>query len=438
MNLQLMEARDCFTEPEGRLLYPKVANRKLKIAVSIPSFKPNTGGLQAHAEQLCQNLLGRGHHVTVIARTATREPQGRDYLFFNEPNPNLVVSGVPVTALTFSRYWVPALWFLGKCVVRSRFEGLAVNIYERVSETAARRAYAGMDIIHHVGEAPPLSGFAAAVAAKHWRIPFIVQPTCHPYVVGDSPLDLRLCARADRILAHTKYEANYLRQKFPECPIDVVGNGISPRADGIPDRFRAKSGVTGPFILFIGRKDSQKGYHLLIEAFKIICRKRPDLSLVCMGPTQSAMTQSKMDGVIDLSFVSEDEKHDALAACDCLCVPSEGESFGLVFIEAGLYAKPVIGRDVAVLRELWSDGKAGLMVGKADNRWNRATLSPEELAAATLRLLSDPQECRRLGENLRKISERFVWPVIVERFEDSYYHALERFEKQRPHQQKKP
>jgi glycosyltransferase involved in cell wall biosynthesis len=138
-----------------------------------------------------------------------------------------------------------------------------------------------------------------------------------------------------------------------------------------------------------------------------------------------------MDGLIDLSFVSEDEKHDALAACDCLCVPSEGESFGLVFMEAGLYAKPVIGRNVAVLRELWNDGQAGLMVGSPDDRYNRAKLGPAELAEAVLRLLSDPQECRRLGENLRKISEQFVWPLIVERFEDSYYQALEAFEKKR-------
>ena len=61
---------------------------------------------------------------------------------------------------------------------------------------------------------------------------------------------------------------------------------------------------------------------------------------------------------------------------------------------------------------------------------NRATLSPEALAAALLKLLSDPKECRRIGENCRAVSEQFVWPRVVKRFEASYYQALEDFKKQ--------
>ena len=206
-----------------------MTQRKLKIAISIFCFKPDTGGQHAHAEQLAQHLQKRGHEVVVVTRAATRVPQGRDYLFFNEPESSLTVKGVAVRSLKFSRIWLPVLWFLGKCVVQRPLEGLAANLYQFLSRKSAHNVFAGMDVIHHVGEASPLNGFAAAVAAKHWRIPFVVQPTCHPHHVGDLPLDLRLFAKADRLLVHTNYEANYFRQKSFRCPIDVVGNGIENR-----------------------------------------------------------------------------------------------------------------------------------------------------------------------------------------------------------------
>jgi glycosyltransferase involved in cell wall biosynthesis len=405
--------------------------RKLKIAISILCFRPDTGGLQAHAEQLSLHLQKRGHDVVVVTRAATRVPQWRDYLFFNEPSSSLIIKGVAVRPLKFSRIWLPVLWFLGKCVVRAHLEGLAVNLYQFLSRKSARNAFAGMDVIHHVGEASPLNGFAAAAAAKHWRVPFVVQPTCHPHHVGDSPLDLRLFAKADRLLAHTKYEANYFRRKSLRCPIDVVGNGIEDRSDGDAERFRTRFGVAGPFILFIGRKDRQKGYLLLLDAFKVLRRQRREISLVCMGPTESTAKRQEVEGLIDLDFTSEELKHDALAACTCLCVPSDGESFGLVYMEAGRYGKPAVGRKVAVLQELLNDGAAALLLGVPDEACNRAVLSPETLAAALVKLLSDPKECHRIGENCRAVSEQFLWPRAVKRFEASYYQAVDDFKKLR-------
>jgi glycosyltransferase involved in cell wall biosynthesis len=402
-----------------------MTQRKLKIAISIWCFRPDTGGQQAHAEQLAQHLQKRGHDLVVVARAATRVHHEREYLFFNEPASDLTVKGVPVRPLTFSRFWLPILWFLGKCVVRSHLEGLAVSLYQLVSRKSARNAFAGADVIHHVGEASPLTGFAAATAAKFLQIPFVVQPTCHPYHVGDAPLDLRLLAKADRLLVHTNYEADYFRRKLSRCPIDVVGNGIEDRVDGNAERFRNRFGVTDPFILFIGRKDRQKGYLLLLEAFKVIRRQRRDISLVCMGPTGSPHKRPDVEGLIDLDFTPEELKHDALAACTCLCVPSDGESFGLVYMEAGRYGKPAVGRKVAVLQELFGDGAAALLLGVPDEARNRAMLSAEALAAALLELLDDPQQCRRIGENSRAVSEQFLWPRVIKRFEASYYQAID-------------
>ena len=235
---------------------------------------------------------------------------------------------------------------------------------------------------------------------------------------------------ADRLLVYTQYEADYLERKSLGCSIDVVGIGIEDRADGNAERFRTRFGVAGPFILFIGRKDRQKGYLLLLEAFKVLRRERPDVSLVCMGPTESTHKQREIEGLIDLDFTSEELKHDALAACTCLCVPSVGESFGLVYMEAGRYGKPAVGRKVAVLEELLHDGVAAVLLGVPDAAHNRAILTPEALAAALLKLLADPKECQRIGENCRAVSEQFLWPHVIKRFEASYYQAVEDFKRQ--------
>jgi glycogen synthase len=286
------------------------------------------------------------------------------------------------------------------------------------------KAFAGVDIVHHVGQATALIGFAAADAAKRLGVPFVVQPTCHPMQLGDTALDLRLYRLADELLTHTKFEANYFNELGIRCPIHVVGNGIEDRNDGNPERFRNQFGIHGEVVLYIGRKDHDKGFPLVIDAFEEVRRKRNDVTLVCIGPDGSAKVDH-LDGVVNLGFVPDDVKHDALAACRCLCVPSAGESFGLVFMEAGRYRKPVVARRLPVMEELLDGGRAGLLIGAADPSRNTADVTVNEVSGALLKLLDSPDECRRLGENCHRVSSAFVWPLAAGRFEQAYRSALE-------------
>lgn len=400
------------------------APRKLKIGISIWSFTPNTGGLQAHAQLLCQHLQKRGHDVTVITRSATRVPKNGDYLFFNEPQLPVHVAGIPVSPLRISTKWRPALWAILKTAAREQTLPLAARLYEMVFARSARDVFSGYDLIHHVGHATALMGLASARAAKFHGIPFLVQPTAHPLNFGDSSLDFRLYRQAGRLLVHTRYEQDYFRAKGIACPIDVVGNGIEDRSDGQEERFRTRHGIKGLMILYLGRKATDKGYPLMVEAFKQVRNKISAITLVCMGPDDPQTKVEPSPGIVELNFVSEQEKHDALAACTCLCVPSEGESFGLVYVEAGRYRKPVIGRNLPVLQELLGT-KAALLLGRPDDSRNTARLSAGELASGILELLNDPDRCRQLGEECHRRSENFLWPDIVERFEKSYYLSMQ-------------
>ncbi len=398
--------------------------RRLKICISIWSFTPNTGGLQAHAQQLCHHLQKRGHDVTVVTRSASRVPQRGDYIFFNEPFTTVEVDGIPVSPLRISKKWKPFLWAILKTAARRPLAPLAARLYEMTCDKPAKSVFAGYDLIHHIGHATALMGLASARAAKFHGIPFLVQPTAHPFNFGDAAVDFRLYRQADRLLVHTRYERDYFRAKGIACPVDVVGNGIEDRADGQRERFCSKYGIKGPMILYIGRKAVDKGYPLVMQAFKLLQRNNPEATLVCFGPTVGESVRETVPGVIELDFVSEQEKHDALAACTCVCVPSEGESFGLVYMEAGRYRKPVIGRKLAVLLEILGTD-AAMLLGQPDDCSNAVSLSATELAANIMELLGNPDMCRRLGEECHRRSGNFLWPDIVKRFEESYHLSMQ-------------
>jgi glycosyltransferase involved in cell wall biosynthesis len=242
-------------------------------------FKPATGGLQSHAEQLGRALVQRGHQVTVVTRTYSFVPEFRDYLFANEPIGDVSLDGMRVRALQLDRKWRPVQWLLSKLVARQSLMPLGVRLYEMQVKHAAQQAYEDADIIHHIGQATALVGFAAERAARLRRIPFLVEPTCHPLQAGDTPLDHRLFRRADRLLVHTQFEADYFRSLGYRVPVDVVGNGIEDRADGTAERFRQQTGISGQMILYIGRKNPDKGYPLMIEAFHRLRSRMPNLNL---------------------------------------------------------------------------------------------------------------------------------------------------------------
>src|SRR5690606_4046374 len=87
--------------------------------------------------------------------------------------------------------------------------------------------------------------------------------------------------------------------------------------------------------------------------------------------------------------VEDDERLAALAAADVLLLPSGGEAFGIVYLEAWAYHKPVIGAPIQAVKALISDNVDGWLI------------EPEDVTAITARLawLADhPEAARAAGE----------------------------------------
>jgi glycogen(starch) synthase len=100
------------------------------------------------------------------------------------------------------------------------------------------------------------------------------------------------------------------------------------------------------------------------------------------------------------------------AACDIFIAPSQYESFGLVFIEAMCFGKPVVAFDVGGASEIVSDGETGLLAPPGD----RAAL-----AACVLGLAEDPALRERLGRRAREVYEqRYTTELMIDRLEAFY------------------
>jgi glycosyltransferase involved in cell wall biosynthesis len=94
-----------------------------------------------------------------------------------------------------------------------------------------------------------------------------------------------------------------------------------------------------------------------------VLEKVPEAVLILAGPKMGdfslLVSQIPSCALRDIDVPDETEKADVLAACDIFCLPSAHESFGIVFVEAWHYGKPVLCGTAPACRELVQDGVTG-------------------------------------------------------------------------------
>jgi len=130
----------------------------------------------------------------------------------------------------------------------------------------------------------------------------------------------------------------------------VVGSGVRVPDRYDPEGFRARHGIDGPFVLYVGRRERNKNWDHLLDTFgRAVTRSSMPLSLVSIGSSEISVPNALTDRVIDLGVVTDAERDDAFAAADAYVQPSAYESFSRTMMEAWLAGTLVIANGAAAV-----------------------------------------------------------------------------------------
>ena len=240
-------------------------------------------------------------------------------------------------------------------------------------------------------------------------------------------LELWAFQRATSLFSISEFTASEMRRYNPTVPKpSVVHLCVEPDhawSDAAPSEGAGFDAATrGPAILTVGRMASSeryKGHEQLIDAWPLVLSRCPNAELWIAGDGDDRLrleTRARQlpNGcgarVHFLGRVSHSELLSRYASSMAFAMPSLGEGFGLVFVEAMRYGLPCIASHDAAA-EVVVDGETGFVVDQ----------EPHAIGNACVRLLSDDALANRMG---RAGHERFLARYQYSQFRERLLQAL--------------
>jgi glycosyltransferase involved in cell wall biosynthesis len=204
------------------------------------------------------------------------------------------------------------------------------------------------------------------------------------------------------------------------CPVDPQDQ--QPRRSRAA--VRAELGVDDqtPIVGTFAHLSVKKGYRELVRAAETVLKTLPSAQFWCVGEgvlrtelERHAAAAGIKDRFRLLGF--RRDVPDLMQAIDVMCLPSHREPFGLVYVEAALAQRPVIGCRSGGAPEIIEHGESGWLVPPHDVL---------ELAEAILTAL-ESRECGvAMGRRGRDLAlQRFGWQDFLSRLEGLYRRLLE-------------
>ena len=378
----------------------------MRILVVTPDFPLWDGGIATVALEVSNGLHRLGHEIVVLA--PSQDPGDREY------------DGTLPYELVRLRN------------VKSRH---AKTLYHAWVTTCLERSRR-FDVVMAQSWFP--SGIAACCASRLCGVPYTV--TVHgneilhprfrtPYWTGWMH---RVFHAASAVLCVSSATAGKILSVLGggeklERKIRVVRNGVDPDrfvAGAVPS-VRGRYGLDGKkVILTLARLVERKGQDKMIEALPAIKREIPDVRYVICGKGSDearlrriAVEQCVSDEVVFAGFVPNEVRAAFYDACDIYAMPSreipekgDVEGFGITYLEANAFGKPVIGGRSGGVAEAVIDGVTGLLVDPWD---------VNAIASACIRLLKEPDLAERLGRQGRdRVKTEFSWDTICGELSD--------------------
>lgn len=368
----------------------------MKIGLVTPYIYPLPGGVNAHVQELYENLVGRGHDVRIIS--STHGPQRS--------------SEGDIIRLGYG-WSVPTNGSVGTLTVSHRYGQL-------VQEMLDREAF---DLIHYH---EPFIPFLSLQVLRHSNAVNVA--TFHAYSGWSPSYEFgkrfigRFAKKLHGRIAVSAAARHFINRYYPG-EYKVIPNGVDLRDyTGVQPFARWRDGT--PNILFIGRFESRKGLMYLLKAYRTLRRDGYDarLLLVGVGPQERDarryIATRRLQGVEFLGRVSDADKARAFATADVFVSPATGqESFGIVLLEAMAAGKPIVCSDIHGYKGVVRRGEQALLVPPKDS---------DALAGAIGQLLRDPAMRARMGASGKERAVQFSWPSVTAKVDDYYGFVIRR------------
>ncbi len=361
---------------------------KPRLLVLTPDFPPARGGIQVLSHRIASGM--KGFETRVVAGGAAGSDHDDD--------------GLAVRRVRADRRLGPA-------------RNIPLNA---VTVAMAMRFRPAVTLSVHIVTSP-----AAALISRATGAPTVQY--FHAKEVGAKPkLAAFAAANAQVAIAVSRYTAGLIAATGA-TPAET--RLISPGVD-LPDD-PSPLPEPRPTLLTIARlEDRYKGHDVVIRSLPLLRATVPDAQWVVIGDgplrpglERLAAAHGVSDAVHFLGAAPDRIRDEWLRRASALVMPSRlpdggfaGEGFGIVYLEAGAFGKPVLAGNVAGPLDAVSDGETGLLVDPTD---------PVAVARAAAVLLSDAALARRLGENGARRAQDLAWPQICERVEATLRECLE-------------
>ncbi len=373
----------------------------MKILQVCPFYAPHVGGVETHVEMVSNELVRRGHEVTVLTSAHRKD--------------------LPRVERTSTGVVVRRVHSYGE-VFRTP---LAIRTGRAVRELEPRPE------VVHMHYPPPVTSYLAARALRRMPVPVCVTYHCDLFMDGwvgkamtaayeriflPTTLDV-----AERVIVHAASYARTSRalqgRAIEVIPSLVDTDRFQPRGDD--PALRAELRAQGQHVvLFVGRLVPHKGVEDLVLAVSELPR---DALLVVAGegPSRHALEDLARSRGVDqrvrfVGAVSDEDLPRYHAVASVVALPSQNrlEGFGLAIVEAMASGRPVIVADLPGVREVIEDGVDGLLA---------EPLLAEDLARKCTSLLSDPARREAMGAKARESAlTKYRVPVVVDQLERLY------------------
>lgn len=223
--------------------------------------------------------------------------------------------------------------------------------------------------------------------------------------------------RVHAIIAQTEFQRDMLLSSgLPAPRIFVKPHCIVPKLDPLPWQDREDR------VVFIGRLSPEKGLDMLLQAWKRLGDRAPELVVIGGGSRQPDYERLAIElglaaRVRFLGFVSEARKWDELRKSKLLVMPTQWyETFGLVFAEAFAVGVPVIASKLGCIPWVVQDGSEGVLVDPTDvDAW----------VQSVLRLNASGSSLQKMSENsYGRYRREYAVAGHVEQLEQIYAAAI--------------